>query len=58
MSEMAANSKFRYGACGQLREAGLKIVHEPGPMKHGTRVVAFFEDPDAFKVELNESASK
>ena len=33
-------------------EAGGKIVREPGPMKHGTTVIAFVEDPDGYKVEL------
>ena len=33
---------------------GIKITRPPGPMKHGTRVIAFCEDPDGYKVELNE----
>ena len=33
---------------------GVKITRPPGPMKHGTRVIAFCEDPDGYKVELNE----
>ena len=43
-----------YKACESLSEAGLKITRPPGPMKHGTRVIAFCEDPDGYKVELNE----
>ena len=31
-----------------------KVVREPGPMKHGTTVIAFIEDPDGYKVELIE----
>ena len=34
--------------------AGIKITRPPGPMKHGSRVIAFCEDPDGYKVELNE----
>ncbi|MEM7170691.1 MAG: lactoylglutathione lyase [Pseudomonadota bacterium] len=41
-------------ACDKLAEAGIKITRAPGPMKHGTRNIAFVEDPDGYKVELNE----
>lgn len=43
-----------YATCGALREAGAKIVREPGPMMHGSTVIAFLEDPDGYKVELIE----
>lgn len=43
-----------YATCDQLRAAGVSIVREPGPMKHGTTVIAFVEDPDGRKVELIE----
>ncbi|MBQ0712421.1 MAG: lactoylglutathione lyase [Porticoccus sp.] len=41
-----------YAACDRIREAGGVIVREPGPMKHGTTVLAFVEDPDGYKIEL------
>lgn len=41
-----------YAACDLIRERGGKIVREPGPMKHGTTILAFVEDPDGYKVEL------
>jgi len=41
-----------YATCAQLREQGVKVTREPGPMKHGTTVIAFIEDPDGYKVEL------
>ena len=41
-----------YAACERIRERGGKITREPGPMKHGTTVLAFVEDPDGYKVEL------
>ncbi|MFM6395240.1 MAG: VOC family protein, partial [Planktothrix sp.] len=41
-----------YGTCEQIRAAGGKITREPGPMKHGTTVIAFVEDPDGYKIEL------
>ena len=44
-----------YKACARLRDEGVAIVREPGPMKHGSRNLAFIEDPDGYKVELNES---
>ena len=47
-----------YATCETLRAAGVKITRAPGPMKHGTRVIAFMEDPDGYKVELNESITK
>jgi lactoylglutathione lyase len=37
-----------------LRAAGAKITREPGPVKFGTTVIAFVEDPDGYKVELIE----
>ncbi|MCP4328296.1 MAG: lactoylglutathione lyase [Alphaproteobacteria bacterium] len=47
-----------YKACEDLAAMGIKITRPPGPMKHGTRVIAFCEDPDGYKVELNESILK
>lgn len=47
-----------YTACDKIRAAGGKITREPGPMKHGTTVIAFVEDPDGYKVELIEQASR
>ena len=41
--------------CAKLREQGVKITREPGPMQHGTTVIAFIEDPDGYKIELIES---
>ena len=35
-----------------IRERGGKVVREAGPMKHGTTVIAFVEDPDGYKIEL------
>ena len=41
-----------YATCDQIKQAGGKIVREPAPMKHGTTVIAFAEDPDSYKIEL------
>ena len=44
-----------YKTCEELEKKGVKIVRPPGPMKHGTTVIAFLEDPDGYKVELIET---
>ena len=41
-----------YAACEQIRRGGGKVVREAGPMKHGSTVIAFVEDPDGYKIEL------
>ncbi|MDD3763764.1 MAG: lactoylglutathione lyase [Nevskiales bacterium] len=41
-----------YRACDAVRERGGKVVREAGPMKHGTTVIAFVEDPDGYKIEF------
>ena len=43
-----------YGTCERLRKAGAKIAREPGPVKFGTTVIAFIEDPNGYKIELIE----
>lgn len=45
-----------YGVCDRLAAEGVRITRPPGPMKHGTTVIAFIEDPDGYKVELIERA--
>jgi lactoylglutathione lyase len=44
-------------ACAQVKSKGGKITREAGPMKHGTTVIAFVEDPDGYKIELIEMKS-
>lgn len=41
-----------YAACDAIRARGGKVVREAGPMKHGSTVIAFVEDPDGYKIEL------
>lgn len=41
-----------YGTCEEIKARGGKVVREPGPMKHGSTVIAFVEDPNGYKVEL------
>ncbi len=47
-----------YATCDAIRAAGGTITREPGPMKHGTTVIAFVVDPDGYKIELIETASR
>ena len=41
-----------YAACESIRQRGGKVVREAGPMKHGSTVIAFIEDPDGYRIEL------
>ncbi|HEY9815809.1 MAG TPA: lactoylglutathione lyase [Candidatus Obscuribacterales bacterium] len=47
-----------YATCDAIREQGGQIVREPGPMKHGSTVIAFVQDPDGYKVELIQLSSR
>jgi lactoylglutathione lyase len=46
-----------YAACERVKEMGGKVVREAGPMKHGTTVIAFVEDPDGYKIEFIQKKS-
>jgi lactoylglutathione lyase len=41
-----------YAACAGIKAKGGKVTREAGPMKHGTTVIAFVQDPDGYKIEL------
>jgi lactoylglutathione lyase len=41
-----------YTTCEQIKASGAKVTREPGPMKHGSTVIAFVQDPDGYKIEL------
>lgn len=43
-------------ACAEINKRGGKVVREAGPMKHGTTIIAFVEDPDGYKIELIQRA--
>jgi lactoylglutathione lyase len=47
-----------HATCGAMAAKGGRVVRPPGPMKHGTTVIAFVEDPDGYKVELIQLASR
>jgi lactoylglutathione lyase len=41
-----------YATCDELKDKGVKVTREPGPMKHGGSTIAFIEDPNGYKIEL------
>ncbi|UXY15876.1 lactoylglutathione lyase [Chitiniphilus purpureus] len=41
-----------YAACVAVRAKGGRVTREAGPMKHGSTVIAFVEDPDGYKIEF------
>ena len=41
-----------YQACEAVKQQGGRVTREAGPMKHGTTVIAFVEDPDGYKIEF------
>jgi lactoylglutathione lyase len=41
-----------YATCNEIKARGGKVSREPGPMKHGSTVIAFVEDPNGYKIEL------
>ncbi|MFL5273361.1 MAG: lactoylglutathione lyase [Anaeromyxobacteraceae bacterium] len=43
-----------YAACAEVKRKGGVVAREAGPMKHGTTVIAFVQDPDGYKIELIE----
>ena len=49
---VAVEVEDAYKACDEVKKRGGKVTREPGPMKHGTTVIAFVEDPDGYKIEF------
>ena len=47
-----------HAACASIAERGGRVVRPPGPMQHGSTVIAFIEDPDGYKLELIELRSR
>lgn len=44
------------GTCDRIRRSGGSVTREPGPVKGGSTVIAFVEDPDHYKIELIETS--
>jgi lactoylglutathione lyase len=49
---LAIEVEDAYRACDAVRKQGGKVTRDAGPMKHGTTVIAFVEDPDGYKIEF------
>ena len=47
-----------YAACAEIKKRGGKVTREAGPMKHGSTVIAFVEDPDGYKIELIQQGTQ
>jgi lactoylglutathione lyase len=45
-----------HAACAEIKRRGGVVTREAGPMKHGTTVIAFVQDPDGYKIELIQRA--
>ncbi len=41
-----------HAACDRIRASGGTITREPGPVKGGSTMIAFVQDPDGYKIEL------
>lgn len=46
-----------YQTCEAVKAAGGKVTREAGPVKGGTTLIAFVEDPDGYKIEFIENKS-
>jgi lactoylglutathione lyase len=55
---LAVGTEDIYGFCTDLKNKGVKVVREPGPMKFGGPEIAFIEDPDGYKVELIQTENR
>jgi len=53
---LAIGGPDAYKACQDVKNKGGKVTREAGPMKHGTTVIAFVEDPDGYKIEFIQRA--
>lgn len=47
-----------YAACQTIEAKGGTITRQPGPMKHGSTVIAFVEDPNGYKIELIQTGTQ
>lgn len=47
-----------YAACEEIKRRGGTVTREAGPMKHGSTVIAFVQDPDGYKIELIQKKAR
>ena len=51
---IALGVKDIYNLCDDLENNGVILTRKPGPMKHGSTIIAFIQDPDGYSIELIE----
>ena len=44
--------------CARIKAAGGMVTREAGPVKGGSTVIAFVQDPDGYKIELIERSAR
>jgi lactoylglutathione lyase len=47
-----------YRVCEEVMKKGGKVTRPAGPMKHGSTVIAFVEDPDGYKIEFIQKGTR
>ena len=47
-----------YAACAEIKRRGGTVTREAGPMKHGSTVIAFVQDPDGYRIELIQKKAR
>ncbi len=55
---VAIDVEDAYAACAAIKARGGVVAREAGPMKHGSTVIAFVQDPDGYKIELIQRGSR
>ena len=58
LGHVAIEVEDAYATCAAIKERGGVVTREAGPMKHGSTVIAFAQDPDGYKIELIQRASQ
>ena len=51
---IALGVKDIYNLCDDLENNGVILTRKPGPMKHGSTIIAFIQDPNGYSIELIE----
>ena len=47
-----------YAACAEIKRRGGTVTREAGPMKHGSTIIAFVQDPDGYRIELIQKKAR
>ena len=46
-----------YKVCEEIKNKGVKVIRDPGPMMGSRLLLAFIEDPNGYKIELIEKGT-